>query len=112
MFGTKTTDVAALEKRQLKTFVAEDAPNAAGQEFKIKVGDKEYGWTITDANGTSNMKNLLDGLNRQMSKDGLTASFSDKDGSLVVKKKNYDNNDVEQKGGVSPLILPKKISTR
>ena len=97
MFGTKTTDVAALEKRQLKTFVAEDAPNAAGQEFKIKVGDKEYGWTITDANGTSNMKNLLDGLNRQMSKDGLTASFSDKDGSLVVKKKNYDNNDVEQK---------------
>ena len=85
MFGTKKTDIDSLEKRQLKSFLQGNPDSAKGQDFKVTVNGKEYGWTITDVHGTANMKNLQETLNRQLTKDGLEASFSEVDGSLVAK---------------------------
>lgn len=107
IFGNTVVDTKAIEKTSAKSILHTDS--MAGKKLNLKVDGKEINYTI-GGSGPS-MKNILDAVNSQLKSAGIDgmASFSAKDGSLIVTNSNGKQLDVEIKEPANDDDITKKL---
>ena len=104
MFG-KTVDTDALAKQHARDFLGADKEiKVQGEKFSLEIDGKELSFSFAGDNPT--MKNILDKINQNLG-EGRTASFSERDGSLVVTDQDGKKLDVTYGEGIASNLFSK-----